>query len=136
MELSFVEPDVVEGSGSRKEVFEFVEGARKHAVGEQKGLFNAIAVMHVDIDVDHSLKSLKQLHNGEHTVVDVAEPGGLLPLGVMESATPVDGDVDLKSDRQTAYLIQVEQFCAEHASRGVQLAEIVKFRVFGPRTVA
>jgi len=38
---------------------------------------------------------LEQLEDGQHDVVDVAEPRGLGLLGVVESAGPVDGDVRL-----------------------------------------
>ena len=37
--------------------------------------------------------SLQQLQNRHHNVVDVAEPGGLELLGVVQSAGPVDGNV-------------------------------------------
>ena len=36
---------------------------------------------------------LEELQDGENDVVDVAEPGGLALLGVVEAARPVDGDV-------------------------------------------
>lgn len=38
---------------------------------------------------------LEQLQDGQDDVVDVAETRGLRLLGVVESASPVDGDVCL-----------------------------------------
>lgn len=35
----------------------------------------------------------EELKDGQDDVVDVAEPGGLALLGVVEAARPVDGDV-------------------------------------------
>lgn len=42
-----------------------------------------------------SSSSLQQLQDGEDNVVNVAETGGLGLLGVVESSSPVDGDVCL-----------------------------------------
>lgn len=38
---------------------------------------------------------LEQLQDGEDNVVDVAETRGLRLLGVVESASPIDGNVGL-----------------------------------------
>ena len=37
--------------------------------------------------------NLEELEDGENDVIDIAEPGGLALLGMVESARPVDGDV-------------------------------------------
>lgn len=42
-----------------------------------------------------SSSSLQQLQDGEDDVVNVAETGGLGLLGMVESSSPVDGDVCL-----------------------------------------
>ena len=38
---------------------------------------------------------LEQLQNAQHDVVDVAKPGGLVLLGMMQTASPIDGNVAL-----------------------------------------
>ena len=46
-------------------------------------------MVHVDVDVEHSLVLLEQLQDREHAVVHVTKPRGFLSLGVVESAGPV-----------------------------------------------
>ena len=49
----------------------------------------------VDVDIEHAGMMEEQLQDGEHDVVDVAEPRGLGLLGVVQPAGPVDGDLRL-----------------------------------------
>lgn len=42
-------------------------------VCEVEGLLNAIAMMDVNIDIQHTRMHLEQLQNGQHKIVDVAE---------------------------------------------------------------
>jgi len=49
-----------------------------------KSFLHPIPMMAVDVNVDHSLVFLQQLKNGEHAVVDIAEPRSFKFLGVME----------------------------------------------------
>ncbi|TVU07996.1 hypothetical protein EJB05_41378, partial [Eragrostis curvula] len=59
---------------------------------------------------------LEELEDGEDDVIDIAEPGGLALLGVVESAGPVDGDV----------VAVVELDGAANGSPRVGLAEAVE----------
>ncbi len=49
--------------------------------------------MAIDIDVEHSLVVLKELDDCKDAVINVAEPGSLLLLGMMKAASPVYSDV-------------------------------------------
>ncbi len=72
-----------------------VERDGHDAVGGEEGLLDAVAVMHVNVDVQHARVDAQQLQDGEHNVVDVAEARRLGPLGVMQPAAPGYGDVGL-----------------------------------------
>ena len=49
--------------------------------------------MNVDIYVQYAIKAFTQFENCEHDIIDVAEAGRLIALGVMSTAVPVDGNV-------------------------------------------
>lgn len=56
------------------EVFaEFVEGAGEDAVGGVEGLFDAVTVVAVDVDVEDAGEGAEELEDAENDVVDVAE---------------------------------------------------------------
>mmetsp|Transcript_22290 Transcript_22290/g.37806 ORF Transcript_22290/g.37806 Transcript_22290/m.37806 type:complete len:201 (-) Transcript_22290:18-620(-) len=59
------------------------------AVGGVKRFLDAVAVMNVDVNVEHALVKLEQLHNAQHNVVDIAEARRFALLRVMQSACPV-----------------------------------------------
>lgn len=42
------------------------------AVGGVKRFLDAVAVMNVDVNVEHALVKLEQLHNAQHNIVDIA----------------------------------------------------------------
>ena len=46
--------------------------------------------MNINVNIEDSLVVLKELKDGKDDVVDVAETFGLLFLGVMKAASPVD----------------------------------------------
>mmetsp|Transcript_22235 Transcript_22235/g.68622 ORF Transcript_22235/g.68622 Transcript_22235/m.68622 type:complete len:392 (+) Transcript_22235:358-1533(+) len=94
-------PDVVAGARAR-EVRRaaavvgdavLVEGARHDAVRRVERLLDAVAVVDVDVDVQHALVPLQQLQNAEHAVVHVAEARRLGFFRVVQAAGPVDDDV-------------------------------------------
>lgn len=58
-----------------------------------------VAMVDVDVDVQHALVELQQLQDAEHDVVDVAEAAGLGLLRVVQAPGPVDGDVGLRGPR-------------------------------------
>lgn len=74
--------------------FEFMQRTSQNSVGGEEGFLDAVAVVDVDVYVEDALVFLEKLQDGQHAVVDVAEPRGFLPFGVMETSAPVDGDVD------------------------------------------
>ena len=61
------------GAGEERGGFVFVEGERHDAVGGPEGLLDAVAVVDVDVDVEHARVVQEELQDGEHDVVDVAE---------------------------------------------------------------
>lgn len=63
------------------------------AVGGEKRLLHAIAVMDVNIDVEDASMIFQEFENGENNVVDVAETTGFALLGVMQATRPIDGNV-------------------------------------------
>ena len=65
-----------DGSCAREEVISIVlvEGQGHDSIGRPECLFDAVAVMDVDVDVENSWVDPEQLENGQHDVVDVAKP--------------------------------------------------------------
>ena len=53
--LAFVDTDVAHVAGAREEVAELVVRERHDAIGRVERLLDAVAVMHVDIDVQHTV---------------------------------------------------------------------------------
>ena len=47
--------------------------ASRAPVGEVEGLLDAVAVVHVDVDVQHPGVVLEQLQDGQHQIIHVAE---------------------------------------------------------------
>lgn len=82
--------DIIDMSCSREVVLEFVEGAGHDSVGQVERFFNSVAVVDVDVDVQHALVGLQQLQNGQHAIIDIAKPWCFWLLGVMQAARPID----------------------------------------------
>lgn len=93
--LAFADASVDQVASSRKEVSEFVKRAGHDAVCGVESLFNAISVVDVDVNVEHSGMVAQQLKNGEVDVVHVAESRAFALFGVMQAASPIDADVGL-----------------------------------------
>lgn len=55
-------------------ILEFVEGAGHHSVSQVERFFNSVAVVDVDVDVQHALVGLQQLQDRQHAIVDIAKP--------------------------------------------------------------
>jgi len=90
---SFLTPHILDISCPREEVTISVEADGHHSVGCVKGFFNSIAVVDVDIDVEHSLMILEQLQDSKHNVIYITEPRGRLLLCMMKASSPVDANV-------------------------------------------
>jgi len=54
---------------------------------------DAIAVMDVDVDVQHARMVFEHLQYSKHSVINVAKSICLAPLGMMKAAGPIDGSV-------------------------------------------
>lgn len=92
--LARPDADVLDVAGAgEEEVAVLVKGDGHHAVRREEGLLDAVAVVDVDVQVEHASVHLEQLQDREHDVVDVAEAGRLGSLRVMQPARPVDRDV-------------------------------------------
>ena len=94
-------------ASSREKVLPIlVERHCHNSTGTKEGLFDAVSVVDVDINVEDSwvvskifnwLKTCvpQQLQDAEDNIVDVAKARGLTFLGMVETASPVDADVVL-----------------------------------------
>lgn len=78
---------------SREVLPVLMEGHGHHPIRGVEGLLDAVAVVHVDVHVQHALVVLQQLQDPEHDVVHVAEARRFGLLGVVEAAAPVDADL-------------------------------------------
>ena len=88
----------VEGacSGEEAGVFVvFVEGDCEDAVCGPEGLFDAVAVVDVDVNVHDARVVAEELQDTEHDIVDVAEATGLGLFGVVQATGPIDCDFGL-----------------------------------------
>ncbi len=72
-----------------------VERDGHDAVRGEESLLDAVAVVDVYVDVQHPRVAPEELYDADDDVVDVAEPGRLVLLGVVQAAAPGDGDVGL-----------------------------------------
>ena len=70
----------------------------EYSVCVVKGLFDSVAVMHIDIQVQNPRVGFEQLENAEDDVIDVAETTGLRFLAVVVPSRPVYGDIALSSN--------------------------------------
>ena len=50
-----------------------VEADSHDAIRVQEGFFHAVAMMHVNVNVQHPLVIFEQLQNGQNNVVDITE---------------------------------------------------------------
>jgi hypothetical protein len=87
--LALLVATVLHIARAREVLAELVKGAGHHAAGGVEGLLDAVAVVDVDVDVQHALMFLQQLQDAQHAVVDIAEAAGLALLGVVQAASPV-----------------------------------------------
>ncbi|BAS72907.1 Os01g0586450, partial [Oryza sativa Japonica Group] len=86
--------DVGDGAGAREEAAAvLVERHRHHPVRRLEGGLDAVAVVDVDVHVEHAAEVGEQLADGEHDVVHVAEAPRAAAARVVHPARPVDGDV-------------------------------------------
>ena len=137
---------VLEMAGTGEVLTELVEGDGHHAVGGVESLLDAVAVVDVDVDIQHALMHLEQLEDGEDDVVHVAETGGFVLLGVVQSAGPVYHRVRLlvvetngAADRAARVdLAKVEQTVKDgailRAVEALQLAHVLVLVVGGDET--
>lgn len=72
-----------------------MEGHSHYSVGQEERLLDAITMVHIDIEVENPRMEPKQLQDGEHNIIGVAEPTGLALLGVVQPPTPVNADIGI-----------------------------------------
>mmetsp|Transcript_19563 Transcript_19563/g.49742 ORF Transcript_19563/g.49742 Transcript_19563/m.49742 type:complete len:489 (-) Transcript_19563:155-1621(-) len=129
---------VAQRAGAREEVVAvLVEGHGHDAVAHVERLLHAVAMVHVDVDVQHARVVAQQLQDGQHQVVHVAEARRLPLLGVVQPARPVDGDVgqpvvELLRALQRRARVQLAE--VEHAVKhGAVLVEVVARQLLAQR---
>lgn len=98
---TFAVPKRVNAPGTRKEVVPVLVEADGHdSVRQEEGLFDAVSVVNIYIHVHHTLEIFKQFQDGEHNVIDIAEPGGFRLARVVQPACPVDANISFLVDDQ------------------------------------
>mmetsp|Transcript_21755 Transcript_21755/g.64501 ORF Transcript_21755/g.64501 Transcript_21755/m.64501 type:complete len:428 (+) Transcript_21755:163-1446(+) len=85
--------DVLDVARAGKVLAKLVKGDGQHAVCRVKGLLDAVAVVDVNVNVEHAAVVLEQLEDGKHDVVRVAEARGLGLFRVVQPARPVNRNV-------------------------------------------
>lgn len=90
-------PRVVQPAGAGEEVVlvVFVEGDCEDTVCGPEGLLDAVAVVHIYVDIHDARVQAEELEDAQDDVVNVAEAAGFGFFGVVEAAGPVDGDFGL-----------------------------------------
>ena len=76
-----------------KELPKLMQRKRHDPISRIERLLDPVAVVAVDVDVEHARDAPEELEDAEHDVVDVAEARGFALFGVVEAAGPVYGDV-------------------------------------------
>src|SRR5690242_3404390 len=88
-----------------------VEGKREHSVRRLKRLFDTVAVVNIDINVQNSLMLSQQKLYGNDDVVDVAKARCQILFRVMQPSGPVNGYVRL---------LVKQVVCCTHRCTGVK----------------
>lgn len=63
---------------------------RHDAVGEVERLLDAVAMVNVDVYIQHAMVLFQELQDGKNNVVDVAEAGSFCALGMVHASGPVE----------------------------------------------
>ncbi len=91
--LAFTDTNVTQLTRSREEFAVLVERTSHDPIGGVESFFDTVAVMNVDIDVQHTRVVSQQFENAEYDIVDVAKPTGFTLLCVMQPTCPVDRNI-------------------------------------------
>ena len=73
----------------------FVVGEDPRSRDDSLSDIEEVTMMDINIQVQDSLVIFEQLQNCKHNVVGVAETTRLTLLSMMESSTPIDGDIGI-----------------------------------------
>jgi len=84
--LALAVAEVRDVAGTGKVVAVLVERAGHHSVGRVECLLYAIAMVNIDIDVEHTRVLFEELEDAEHAVVDVTKPRRLSFLGMVKAS--------------------------------------------------
>ncbi len=91
--LALPAPFVLLRSRAGKVLPELVEAARHDAVRGVERLLDAVAMMAVDVYVQHPWVCAQKLERAKNNIIDVAETGSFPLFGMVQASGPVDGDV-------------------------------------------
>lgn len=91
--LSLVFPLVFLSTRPWKVLAKLMKRARHDPIGRVKRLLDAIPMVAIDVNVQHTGIRPQQLQDPEHDIIDVAKSRRLAFLGVMQPASPVYRDV-------------------------------------------
>lgn len=115
--LAFLVSSLASVSSAREEVWGvFVQRNAHNAVCVVESILYAIAMMNVNVNVQDARVVAKELLNGEHNIVDIAEARALTLSRVMQASCPVNRHI-------RPLLIQAP--CTLDTTAGVQLAKVV-----------
>lgn len=73
--LTSTNADVAELAGAGEVLAIFVEGAGHDAIGGVEGFLDAVAVMHINVDIEHALFESEKFDDGEHNVCGTRKRG-------------------------------------------------------------
>ena len=65
--------NIVNMSGSRKIVLEFMERTGHNPIGQVESFLNTVSVVDINIDVQYSLVSFQKFKDSQHAIVDIAK---------------------------------------------------------------
>lgn len=110
--LALADTDVAELTGTREVLAILVERNRHDTISRVEGLFDAIAVVNINIDIKNTLLETQQLKDSEnnicqvldqsqghinfkHLTIDVTEATCFTLLGVVQTTSPVNSNIAL-----------------------------------------
>jgi hypothetical protein len=110
--LALADTDIAELTGTREVLAVLVERNRHDTISRVEGLFDAIAVVNINIDIKNTLLETQQLKDSEnnicrvlvqtqrhinfkHLTIDVTEATCFTLLGVVQTTSPVNSNIAL-----------------------------------------
>lgn len=94
-----------------------MKGNGHDSVSEEEGLFNAISMMYININVQCSRLEFQKFKNGKNYIIGIAKTGGFTLFSMMKATAPIDTNIGL---------IVHEQIGGIDGTTTTELAKLVK----------